>query len=270
MSYSCQKISDFVGSACPNVDVFLCRYREQILSDKVLMAALYNQYKNYLFSSAKKIVNRYPGIELEELVNEGFEGILRALEKYNCNEASFLTYAQHWVRMKMVTASRKSIGPMALPGSMYTIISKVKAISDKSPELTDKQMAAIIRESPERVSIAVSIIKSPKAGSAASIEDIAEQEEVSHNLLTRPSMECDLINAEFSEKFWACIEDIVTPKECFVLGLLFGRGGKMRRSLEWVAKVLYVSKERIRQIKEDAFGKIRLSDDMKQFIDDNE
>ena len=208
---------------------------------------------------------RYPNIELDELISEGFEGLLRALEKYDCNESSFLTYAQHWVRMKMFSAARKSIGIMALPGSMYAVISKVKHTLDTNPNLNYKDISIIIGESHAKVAVVLDLIKSPKTGGSTSLEDYITYED-DINALVVNTMEEDLSSSDFQGRFWAVIEKTVTPKECFVLGLLFGRGGEMRRSLEWVAKVLYVSKERIRQIKECAFDKLRSSIDLDALI----
>jgi len=265
MSCSCNKLEKFFSDECLNLDEFLCFNKDKIIANERLMAALFNQYKNYLYKSARKIVNRYPGIEIDELMSEGFEGILRALEKYNCNESSFLTYAQHWVRMKMFSAARKSIGILSLPGSMYPIISKVKAILDESPELSHNEIAYKISESPERVSIAINIVRAPKVGGTESLEDYVTYED-SLNTAREKTIEDDFADKDYQARFWAAVEISVTPKECFVLSLLFGRNGEMRRSLEWVAKVLFVSKERIRQIKAAAFEKLKASDAMKDFI----
>ncbi len=262
MNCACEKISNLFCEEAIDTNTFLCLNKEKILNSNQLMSALFNQYKNYLYKSARKVAMRYPSVELEELISEGFEGLLRALEKYDCKESSFLTYAQHWVRMKMFSAARKSIGIMALPGSMYAVISKVKQVLDKMPYAGYKEIAITIHESEARVAAVLDLIKSPKVGGVSTLEDYVTYED---NLNTNyeNSLENCLEDLDFQKRFWAIVESLVTPKECFVLGLLFGRGGEMRRSLEWVAKVLFVSKERIRQIKETAFDKLRISDDIK-------
>jgi len=267
MSCSCQKLNKLFASDTMTVDVFLCVNKEKILHNKSMMAALFNQYKNYLYKSARKIANRYPGVEIDELLSEGFEGILRALEKYDCNTSSFLTYAQHWVRMKMFSAARKSIGLMALPGSMYAVISKVKHLLDANPELNYHEISIQLNESQERVAIVLELIKSPKSGGVATLEDFVTYEDsLSKTPLVENAIDDNLARKDFEKKLWKIIESAVTPKEAFVLSLLFGRGGEMRRSLEWVAKVLYVSKERIRQIKETAFDKLRLNESLSELI----
>jgi len=266
MNCSCQKLSKLLNSDSVDTNTFLCLNKDKILNNPTLMSSLFNQYKNYLYKSARKVANRYPSIELEELVSEGFEGLLKALEKYDCNESSFLTYAQHWVRMKMFSAARRSIGIMALPGSMYPLISKVKQFLDKRPSASYRELAAALGESEGRVAAVLEIIKSPKTGGVFSIEDFITYEDglgsVNFNAL-----EDDLEGKDFRKRFWRIVDSTVTPKECFVLGLLFGRGGDMRRSLEWVAKVLLVSKERIRQIKETAFTKLRKNQEIIALIE---
>jgi RNA polymerase primary sigma factor len=223
------------------------------------MSALFNQYKNYLYKSARKVSKRYPSVELDELISEGFEGILRALEKYDCNESSFLTYAQHWVRMKMFNAARKSIGLMTLPGSMYALISKVKRALDEDPSLSYKSLARLLGQREERIAIVLNIIKSPKGGGMATTleEYVTYEDNLGEDAFHQAdNLESATVQSDFQEKFWTVVERVVSVKEFFVLELLFGRGGEMRRSLEWVAKVLLISKERVRQIRECAFAKL--------------
>ena len=261
MSCSCQKIAKLIEGGPMSMDTFLCVNKRKILENKNLMSALFNQYKNYLYKSARKVANRYPGIELDELISEGFEGILRALEKYDCNESSFLTYAQHWVRMKMFSAARRSIGLMSLPGSLYGVITKVKKALDSDPELTYVELAEITDTSQEKVAIVLDIIRSPKCGGVSSLEEFITYEDTFYRGVSSV-IEESIATSDFQDRFWAILDEEVSRKEKFVLELLFGRNGDMRRSLEWVAKVLHVSKERIRQIKEAAFTKLRESEDL--------
>ncbi len=264
MNCLCQKLDKFFPADCPTLDEFLCFNKNKIIASERLMAGLFNQYKNYLYKSARKVIMYYPGVEIDELISEGFEGILRALEKYNCHESSFLTYAQHWVRMKMFSAARKSVGIMTLPGSMYSTISKVRTVLDLDPELSHLEIAKKICETPERVSIAINIVRAPKIGGTESLDDYATYED-SLNTAAEKTIEDDFAERDYQIRFWGVIDSLVTPKECFVLSLLFGRNGEMRRSLEWVAKVLYVSKERVRQIKASAFEKIKGSVEIREF-----
>lgn len=258
MNCACEKISNLFCEEAIDTNTFLCLNKDKILTSKQLMSALFNQYKNYLYKSAKKVALRYPSVELEELVSEGFEGLLRALEKYDCRESSFLTYAQHWVRMKMFSAARKNIGIMVLPSSMYAVISKTKTILDKKPDAGYKEIASTLGETEGKIAAVLDLIKSPKVGGISSLDEYITYED-SLNTNYENTLEDNLECHDFQKRFWAIVERTVSPKEYFVLGLLFGKGGEMRRSLEWVAKVLFVSKERIRQIKECAFDKLRIS-----------
>ena len=76
-------------------DEFIYKNKKVIRSTRRLMNLFYAQYMPYLYKAARRVLKTYPSLELDALVNEGFEGMLRALKKYNCNYASFLTYAQY-------------------------------------------------------------------------------------------------------------------------------------------------------------------------------
>lgn len=262
MNCLCRKLSDYCSDGEQGLDRFLSDHKDAICNNKLLMNSLYEQYKNYLYKLARKILMRYPSAEITELINEGFEGVLCALEKYDYTRSSFLTYAQHWVRMKMTKAARRSSGVMSFPGGMYSIISKVKALLDEDPSMSCDALAAALSESTNRISIALTIIKSPKVGGCDTLEDfVSYEDELVDTQYT--DVEEDYADKDFQVRFWQVLSEILTPREVFVLELLFGKDRGVRRSLEWVAKVLSVSKERIRQIKYAAFEKLKDSEQFK-------
>lgn len=267
MPDSRKRLLDLFSNKNMSIDEFLTLNKAQILKSHTLTNAFFHQYKNYLYKMSKRILERYPHIETDELVSEGFEGLLKALEKYNCKESSFLTYAQHWVRMKMLCAARKTVGNMALPGGMYSVIAKIRAMQDEDPGTTHDKLVLKLNESSCQVAIALSIIHSPKFGGDQSLEEyITYEDSLNRDPDMDDSFDSIFIKADCRKKFWKILKKSLLPKELFVLELLFGKYGQARRSLEWTAKVLNVSKERIRQIKESAFSKIREAGIMEKLL----
>lgn len=57
----------------------------------------------FVFDIAKKYRGR--GVDLADLISEGNEGILKAIEKFDINQdVKFFTYAVWWIRQKMMAA----------------------------------------------------------------------------------------------------------------------------------------------------------------------
>lgn len=265
------KRNNFLNEKKLDLNTFLYVNKNKIKKDKFLLESLFEQYKNYLYKIAQEIASRYSHIEIDELVNEGFEGLLKALEKYDNKEASFLTYAQYWIRMKMVTAARKSIGLMILPDNVYSIIYKIKTLQNQCPNMSQKEIANCVGISVKRVNKILQLMHQPDYICIDFLEQFVTHKENAgsennYSIAFKGGFKNDYIDTLFKKKFWAILKEELTSKEYFVLGLLFGKDEGARRSLEWAAKVLHVSKERIRQIKESAFKKLRNSEKLKALI----
>lgn len=62
--------------------------------------------EQYVIREAKKLSGR--GVELEDLIQEGITGVLRAIEKYDPEKGyAFLTYADDWIRQRMLRACER-------------------------------------------------------------------------------------------------------------------------------------------------------------------
>lgn len=78
-------------------------------------------YQPLVIGLAKRFVRRCQGVELLDLVQDGNEALLHALEKYDVQrgESSFRTFAFTWIRMTMFVAVWQYQGVIRLP--MYKL-----------------------------------------------------------------------------------------------------------------------------------------------------
>jgi RNA polymerase primary sigma factor len=90
--------------------------------------------EQYVVREAKKLVGR--GVPLEDLIQEGITGVLRAMESYDPAKGfAFLTYADDWIRQRMLRACEREGSieryQMRIPCHQYMANGRVQKVYDK-------------------------------------------------------------------------------------------------------------------------------------------
>jgi RNA polymerase primary sigma factor len=197
---------------------------------------------------ARKYKNR--GISSSDLLQEGFCGLLKAIDRFQPGkETRLASYAVWWIRQSLQRAVAAGAYPVRLNPR------HLQQLAQSNPNLASPDKPGRKRRS---------------AGSTTTIEQIhsATRPTVSLNASLRANEGSCLINAltypareeeESSEldEFLVVMMQQLKPREQVVLQLRFGLGGQECHSLSQVSEVLDVSKERIRQIQEGALEKLR-------------
>jgi len=97
-------------------------------------ARLVEGVEQYVIREAKKLSGR--GVDLEDLIQEGITGVLRAIEKYDPDKGyAFLTYADDWIRQRMLRACEREGSieryQMRIPCHQYMANGRVQKHLDK-------------------------------------------------------------------------------------------------------------------------------------------
>lgn len=217
------------------------RYNE--LRDKLAMANL-----RLVAHVARKYRNR--GISSSDLLQEGFCGLLKAIDRYQPGkETRLASYAVWWIRQALQRAVAAGAYPVRLNPR------HLQQLAHSNPDLTlplkpgrkprSLGAAATIRQIHSATRPTISLDACLRGGEGPSLLDS----------LTYPAQEESPV-AELDEYLVAMLKEL-KPREQVVLQLRFGLGGKECHSLSQVSEVLDVSKERIRQIQEGALQKLR-------------
>ena len=202
---------------------------------------------------AKRFRDR--GIAYSDLLQEGFCGLLEAIDRFDLAHGTKLaTYATWWIRQAMQRAVAAGAYPVRLSPR------HLRQLAQNQDGLDGPQgPAATGRGHGQPPTASAEMVRRIHAATRPTVSlDASLDREHNFNLLqTMSDPEGDRTGEVDMDEAVGKLMQALRPREQQVLALRFGLGGKPRLSLSQVGKVLEVSKERVRQIQDRALEKLR-------------
>jgi RNA polymerase primary sigma factor len=202
---------------------------------------------------AKRFRDR--GIPYADLLQEGFCGLLEAIDRFDLNHQTKLaTYATWWIRQSMQRAVASGAYPVRLTPRHLRQLAQCQ--DELEHERFTREASA---RSDESESAPSEMIHRIHAATRPTVSlDAALAKDSSFNLLQTMGDSDDdpIAEVETDEAVQMLIKSL-RPREQQVLSLRFGLGGHDRLSLSQVGRCMEVSKERVRQIQDRALEKLR-------------
>ena len=208
------------------------------------------------------------GLDLSELVAIGNEGLLKAVKKFDPDQGvKFISYAVWWVRQAVLKALAKQTRSVRIPLNQNShLIRMARTETYLSQELgrepTDEEIATALEDTVENV-------RSARRMTAAEMSLDAPVDRTDRDAATLGERFAGQEGGEIEERtdgkmMREFIDDIfnryLTPRERKILYLYYGlEEGSEGMTLEKIGELLGVTRERIRQIRERAFEKLRES-----------
>ena len=214
-------------------------------------------------------VKRYQGrgLGLAELVCIGNEGLLKAVRKFDPDKrVKFISYAVWWIRQTVLQALAEQTRPVRIPLNQNSNLARLARANTRLTQKlgrtpTDRELAHEMEEPVDSVrslrrvlSIELSLDAPMDRGdrdSGSYGERFAgEQGE---------DIEAEVEAVARREYLETMFEDYLTERERKILYLYYGLDDGEEHTLEEIGSLLGVTRERIRQIRNRAFEKLRQS-----------
>ena len=206
------------------------------------------------------------GLDLSELVAIGNEGLLKAVKKFDPDQGvKFISYAVWWVRQAVLKALAEQTRSVRIPLNQNSQIIKMSRAETILAQVlkrdpTDEEIGRLVEENSDvvrstrqmssiEISLDAPVDRSDREAASLGERFIGaeggEIEEVTDYKLMR-------------ERVDRALTTYLTPRERKILYLYYGlEEGSEAMTLEKIGALMGVTRERIRQIRERAFEKLR-------------
>ena len=212
------------------------------------------------------------GVPLEDLINEGNLGLLKAAQRFDETRGfKFISYAVWWIRQSILAALANHSKIVRMPLNRARVLNQIKKASG---ELQQK-----LRRKPEAEEIAKVLGLSvdevrdtlPLMQDNFFLDDFVGNDEDSTYLdfledTSSVGPDNKVLDDDLNSSIGRMLGDL-KEREAKVLKLYYGLGSDQEMTLEEIGQIMGLTRERIRQIKEEAFEKIRSSKSFKYMHD---
>jgi RNA polymerase primary sigma factor len=237
---------------------FFCQAKRELIEGNIRL----------VFSIAKKF--KRDGISFMDIVQEGNAGLIKAVEKFDHKKGyKFSTYGIWWIKQAIIKTLAEQSDSFSIPTHTLTLINKITKskrdlLHKNGTKPTIEEISKYIGISEERIKFAQTLGDSTKSLDEPVSEDgeLLYGDTIAKDAMPSPAKKAmlNLLNENLVE----ILEATLSPRERKVLQLRYGLLDGETKTLEEIGLMFKVTRERIRQIEENALNKLRKSPDRRR------
>ena len=204
------------------------------------------------------------GLALQDLIEEGNLGLLRAVEGFDPNmNTRFSTYASYWIKQSIKRALVNTAKTIRIPAYMVELLSKWRRATNKlNDELgrppTPEEIAKLLGLPKKKLSIIKKAIRvynsTPQTDQSEAGWSIDEM--LMDNRSKTPDDE--MVETDDLKQVLVLLEKM-DKREATVLKMRFGLDEEEPKTLKEIGESLGLTRERVRQIESEALAKLNES-----------
>jgi len=226
--------------------------------DKLVKANL-----RFVVSVAKQYQNK--GLTLNDIVNEGNVGLIKAAQRFDETRGfKFISYAVWWIRQAIMQALAEQSRLVRLPLNKIGSLTKInRAFADLEQyherEPSDEEVGDALGMAAKEVQINTSVSRRHLSLDApfSDIEGAQSLGDVLSNDTEAPDRKMDH-DASLSYELNSVFQNF-SDREVVIIKLFYGIGVQDSCTVEDIAMSLDLTRERVRQIKDKAMAKLKVS-----------
>ena len=227
--------------------------------DQAALNHLTESNLRFVVSIAKQYANQ--GVALEDLINEGNVGLIRAAKGFDETKGCrFITYAVWWIRQAILQALAEQSRIVRLPlnrvGELYKMGRATRELGHAlGRDPTTAEIATELDVSREEVEGMMSIHSTHLSLDSPVYEgsDKTFQEMIANDEQVAPEEE---VVSQAMRSSIQTILGILDQRERTIIKLFFGIGTDRRHTLAEIGRTMGISRERVRQLKNRAIAKL--------------
>ena len=211
--------------------------------------------QRFLLKTVGEFHAKHPSLEYDDLVSEANLGLLRAAEKYDPSTRNrFVTYARFWILQALTRFAEQQTLPVRLPENKAEVLKKIRFAIQETGSTDYTTLSHKIGIESETVKRLLPYVSGTiSLDSKARTPDGNEGESLRDLLL---SVEEDFLKPICNSELLGVLEKL-PERQREILMHRYGAFGRRKMTLQEVADLYGVTRERIRQIEKQALTACR-------------